>query len=79
MPPLRRSDTLMQHQSDPRHRSNFIPTPGQDDDTNRADLAERTARVDVTGAANGCYFVRPGSIFRISQNCCNLLLLRGSA
>ena len=49
---LLRSDTLMQHQFDPRHRSNFIPTPGQNDDTNRVDLAARTASVDVTGAVS---------------------------
>ena len=43
----------MQHQSDTRHRSNLIPTRGQNDDTNRIDLAARTAWVDVTGAVNG--------------------------
>ena len=38
------SDTLLlQHQSDPRHRSNFIPTRGQNDDTNRVNLAARTS------------------------------------
>ena len=46
-PKLRRSDTPVQHQSDPRHRSNLIPTPGQNDDTNRVELAARTAWVDV--------------------------------
>ena len=44
------SDTLTQHQSDQRHRSNLIPMRGQNDDTNRVDLAARTAWVDVTGA-----------------------------
>ena len=37
-----RSDTLTQHQSDPRHRSNLNPMRGQNDDTNRVDFAART-------------------------------------
>ena len=38
---VRRSDTPMQHQSDPRHRSNLIPTGRQNDDTNPVDFAAR--------------------------------------
>ena len=38
-----RSDALAQHQSDPRHRSNLIPARCQKDDTNRVNLAARTA------------------------------------
>lgn len=47
---LLRSDTLTQHQSDPRRRSNLIPTRCQKDDTNRVDFAARTAWVEVTCA-----------------------------
>ncbi len=36
---LRRSDTLLQHQSDQRHCSYPIPTRGQKDDTSRLKLA----------------------------------------
>ena len=51
---LLRSDTLKQHQSDPRHRSNLLPARRQKDDTNRVDFAARTAWVDVTGAVCDC-------------------------
>ncbi len=40
---LLRSDTLMSHQSDQRHRSYLIPTLGQKDDTSRLKLAARTS------------------------------------
>ena len=39
---MRRSDTLLQHQSDPRHRSTLIPTRCQKDDKDRVDLAAKT-------------------------------------
>ena len=38
----RRSDTLLQHQSDPQHHSNLIPPRGRIDDINRANFAART-------------------------------------
>ena len=47
---LLRSDTLTQHQFDPPLRSSFIPTRCRNDDTNRVNIAARTAWVDVTGA-----------------------------
>jgi hypothetical protein len=54
-----RSDTLMQYQSDSRHRLRFVPTLNRNDDTNRVDLAARTAWVDVIGA--GCDCAKRGS------------------
>ena len=60
-----RSDTLLQHQSDPRHRSNLIPTGRQNDDTNRVDFAARTAWVDVTGASwTGFFAIGAGWLCR---------------
>lgn len=38
-----RSDTLMSHQSDPRHRSSLIPTRDRNDDINLENLAARTS------------------------------------
>lgn len=61
---LLRSDTLTQHQSDPRRRSNLVPTPCRNDDTNRVDLAARTASVDLTGASNGGTQSRVGQFHR---------------
>ena len=45
---LLRSDTPTQHQSDQRHRSNFVPTPGQNDDTNRVFLEIHTRKWSPT-------------------------------
>ena len=59
-----RSDTLLQHQSDPRLHSSLIPTRCQKDNTNRVDLAARTAWVDVTGASNGSGRTRVGRSHR---------------
>lgn len=53
---LLRSDTLLQHQSDPRHRPSLIPTRGRNDDINWVNLAARTTlgRSDHKQRTAGC-------------------------
>jgi|GEM_PF-6061632 len=68
---LLRSDTPEQYQSDPRRRSNLIPTRRRNDDTNWVNLAARTpcGRCDRSSLLSGTMSLRTVSPeqFRISR------------
>ena len=63
-PVRHRSDTAVPHQSDPRHRSTFIPPLDRNDDIDHVNFAARTSLsrcdVDVTGAVNSWVLTRVG-------------------